>query len=50
MKVLISPQNLPEALVCLTAGVEIVDVKTPEEGSLGANFPWVISEMRLKVF
>jgi (5-formylfuran-3-yl)methyl phosphate synthase len=46
MKVLVSPQNVAEALICLSAGVEIVDVKNPEEGSLGANFPWVIEEIK----
>jgi uncharacterized protein (UPF0264 family) len=46
MKVLISPQNTVEALICLSAGVEIVDVKNPSEGSLGANFPWVIQEIK----
>jgi len=46
MRVLVSPQNAAEALVCLSAGVEIVDVKKPDEGSLGANFPWVIDEIK----
>jgi uncharacterized protein (UPF0264 family) len=46
MKVLVSPQNVAEALICLAAGVEIIDVKNPEEGSLGANFPWVIKEIK----
>ena len=46
MKVLVSPQNVAEALVCISAGVEIVDVKNPDEGSLGANFPWVIQEIK----
>lgn len=49
MKVLVSPQNVAEALVCLSAGVEIVDVKNPDEGSLGANFPWVIREIKTHV-
>jgi uncharacterized protein (UPF0264 family) len=46
MQVLVSPQNTAEALICLAAGVEIVDVKNPDEGSLGANFPWVIQEIK----
>ena len=46
MKVLVSPQNVAEALICISAGVEIVDVKNPDEGSLGANFPWVINEIK----
>jgi len=49
MKVLISPQSIEEAQVCLSAGVEIVDVKNPDEGSLGANFPWVIREIKDRV-
>lgn len=49
MKVLVSPQNTAEALVCISAGVEIVDVKNPDEGSLGANFPWVIREIKAQV-
>jgi uncharacterized protein (UPF0264 family) len=46
MKVLVSVQNVDEARVCLSAGAEIVDVKNPDEGSLGANFPWVIRDIK----
>jgi len=43
---LISPINNEEALESIEGGADIVDVKNPKEGSLGANFPWVISEIR----
>jgi uncharacterized protein (UPF0264 family) len=40
MKLLVSPSSIDEAKFCLDA--DIIDVKRPIEGSLGANFPWVI--------
>jgi uncharacterized protein (UPF0264 family) len=45
---LISPDGVDEALDCAKAAehLDIVDVKKPDEGSLGANFPWVIREIR----
>lgn len=45
---LISPDSVEEALDCAkaTEHLDIVDVKKPDEGSLGANFPWVIREIR----
>lgn len=47
MQLLISPRNVSEALECLESGaVDIIDIKNPDEGSLGANFPWVIEEIR----
>lgn len=42
MKLLISPINLEEAAAAISGGADIIDVKNPKEGSLGANFPWVI--------
>ncbi|NHW24042.1 MAG: (5-formylfuran-3-yl)methyl phosphate synthase [Archaeoglobales archaeon] len=45
MLVLVSPKNLSEALEAIAGGADIIDVKNPAEGSLGANFPWVISEI-----
>lgn len=45
MKVLISPSNLEEAAAVLNGGADIVDIKNPAEGSLGASFPWVIREV-----
>ena len=46
MLLLISPINNMEALESIEGGADIVDVKNPKEGSLGANFPWVIREIR----
>jgi uncharacterized protein (UPF0264 family) len=34
--------NLDEARAALSGGADIIDVKNPKEGSLGANFPWAI--------
>jgi uncharacterized protein (UPF0264 family) len=42
MRLLVSPMNLEEARAALTGGADILDVKNPREGSLGANFPWNI--------
>ncbi|MEV0122133.1 (5-formylfuran-3-yl)methyl phosphate synthase [Streptomyces sp. NPDC050703] len=48
MLLLISPDGVEEARDCAKAAehLDIVDVKKPDEGSLGANFPWVIKEIR----
>lgn len=46
MLLLISPINHEEALESIKGGADIVDVKNPKEGSLGANFPWVIRDIR----
>ncbi|GAB2324871.1 (5-formylfuran-3-yl)methyl phosphate synthase [Streptomyces variabilis] len=48
MLLLISPDGVEEALDCAKAAqhLGIVDVKKPDEGSRGANFPWVIREIR----
>ncbi|MBU4534483.1 MAG: (5-formylfuran-3-yl)methyl phosphate synthase [Euryarchaeota archaeon] len=46
MLLLISPINTQEALEAIEGGADIVDVKNPKEGSLGANFPWIIQEVR----
>lgn len=48
MRLLVSPENVEEALVCATAAeyLDLVDVKKPDEGSLGANYPWVIRAIR----
>lgn len=46
MLLLISPINNEEALETIKGGADIVDVKNPKEGSLGANFPWVIKGIR----
>lgn len=42
MRLLVSPMNLGEAEAALEGGADIIDVKNPREGSLGANFPWTI--------
>ncbi|MDR0912978.1 MAG: (5-formylfuran-3-yl)methyl phosphate synthase [Methanobrevibacter sp.] len=46
MLLLISPINKEESVEAIAGGSDIVDVKNPKEGSLGANFPWVIREIR----
>jgi uncharacterized protein (UPF0264 family) len=46
MKVLISPKDEFEAKAAVNGGADIIDVKNPDEGSLGANFPWVIRRIR----
>jgi uncharacterized protein (UPF0264 family) len=42
LKLLISPKNESEAQEAIAGGADIIDVKNPHEGPLGANFPWVI--------
>jgi hypothetical protein len=49
MKLLVSPMNVQEAIASEQGGADIIDVKNPREGSLGANFPWVIGEIRSHV-
>jgi (5-formylfuran-3-yl)methyl phosphate synthase len=44
MQLLVSPSSLDEARLSVAA--DIIDVKKPSEGSLGANFPWVIREIK----
>ncbi|MDH7592857.1 MAG: (5-formylfuran-3-yl)methyl phosphate synthase [Methanomicrobiales archaeon] len=44
MQLLVSPRDLAEVTSALSA--DIVDIKNPLEGSLGANFPWVIRAAR----
>ncbi|WP_456369974.1 (5-formylfuran-3-yl)methyl phosphate synthase [Geoglobus sp.] len=46
MKVLVSPMSIDEAIESLRGGADIIDVKNPAEGSLGANFPWVIRQVK----
>lgn len=45
MKVLISPVSLQEARSIIEAGADIIDIKNVKEGSLGAQFPWITSEV-----
>jgi uncharacterized protein (UPF0264 family) len=44
MRLLVSPRDIEEARRSLAA--DIIDVKRPAEGSLGANFPWVIRAVK----
>ena len=46
MKLLVSPMNVQEAIAAEQGGADIIDVKNPKEGSLGANFPWVIAQIK----
>ncbi len=46
LKLLISPQNKQEAAQAIAGGADIIDVKNPAEGALGANYPWVIQQIR----
>jgi hypothetical protein len=46
LKLLISPINDKEASEAIAGGADIIDVKNPQEGALGANFPWVIKRIR----
>ena len=46
MKLLVSVTDAREARVAVEAGVDIVDVKNPDEGSLGAPAPGVIERVR----
>lgn len=45
LKVMISIKDALEAREIMAAcGVDMVDIKNPLEGTLGANYPWVIEE------
>lgn len=46
VKLLVSPRDEIEALEAVAGGADIIDVKNPTEGSLGANFPWIIKRIR----
>ena len=46
LKLLISPSNEKEAEEAIAGGADIIDVKNPAEGPLGANFPWIIKRIR----
>jgi uncharacterized protein (UPF0264 family) len=49
MKLLVSVVDAAEARAAAAAGADIVDVKNPAEGSLGAPAPAVIAEVRAAV-
>ena len=38
--------NEKEASEAIAGGADIIDVKNPNEGALGANYPWVIKRIR----
>jgi uncharacterized protein (UPF0264 family) len=46
LKLLISPMNEKEAVEAIAGGADIIDVKNPKEGALGANYPWVIKRIK----
>ena len=46
MKLLISVVNEEEATSAVHGGADILDVKNPREGALGANYPWIIRGIR----
>jgi uncharacterized protein (UPF0264 family) len=46
IQLLISPKTIEEAKIVVASQVSIIDCKNPDEGSLGANFPWIIKEMK----
>ncbi|MCW4005587.1 MAG: hypothetical protein NWF04_03175 [Candidatus Bathyarchaeota archaeon] len=46
MKLLVSPVDEQEAQQAIKGGADIIDAKNPKEGPLGANFPWVIKNIR----
>jgi (5-formylfuran-3-yl)methyl phosphate synthase len=46
MQLLISVVNAEEAQAAAAGGADILDVKNPAEGSLGANFPHIIRQIR----
>ena len=46
MKLLVSVVDKSEALESIKGGAHILDVKNPKEGSLGANFPRIIRQVK----
>lgn len=38
--------NETEAQESIAGGADIIDVKNPKEGALGANYPWVIKKIK----
>jgi uncharacterized protein (UPF0264 family) len=46
LKLLVSPADEKEAVEAVAGGADIIDVKNPKEGALGASFPWVIKRIR----
>ena len=46
LKLLISPMDENEASQAIAGGADIIDVKNPQEGALGANYPWIIKQIK----
>jgi uncharacterized protein (UPF0264 family) len=46
LKLLISSVDEKEAAEAIAGSADIVDVKNPREGALGASFPWVVKRIR----
>ncbi len=46
IKLLVSPKTIEEAKTAIIAQADYIDCKNPDEGSLGANFPWIIKKMK----
>jgi uncharacterized protein (UPF0264 family) len=46
LKILISIRSLEELFPAIDGGADIIDLKNPSEGSLGASFPWLIKKIR----
>jgi (5-formylfuran-3-yl)methyl phosphate synthase len=46
LKLLVSVVNEGEAIEAVKGGADIIDVKNPREGSLGAHFPWVVKGVK----
>jgi uncharacterized protein (UPF0264 family) len=46
IKLLISPKTIEEAKIVIDNDIDFIDCKNPAEGSLGANFPWIIKGMK----
>lgn len=46
MKLLVSVVDESEAIDSYKGGADIVDVKNPREGALGASYPWIIGKAK----
>lgn len=46
MKGLVGVVNKEEALRAIAGGVDIIHIENPGEGTFGANFPWIIQEIK----
>ncbi len=46
MKLLVSPVDPEETKQAIEGGADIIDIKNPSEGSLGASYPWVIQGVK----